>query len=66
MIEGEDFMKALPDVCSNLYPWAVDWRETVYSSNVVKGVVHGQENRDEIEALDEFIATCLVLGMGTK
>lgn len=61
---GDDFMETLPDVCSNLYPHAVIWRACVYSSNVVKGVVQGQENRDEIEVLDQFISVCRQLGLG--
>ncbi len=61
---GEDYMRALPDVCSALFPHALSWRECVHASNVDRrGVVHGQENRDEIEVLDKFIATCKKLGL---
>ena len=63
MTEGEDFMRTLPDICDSLFPHAVVWRECVYSSNVHRGIVHGQENRDEIEVLDEFIAICKTLGL---
>ena len=61
---GEDYMRTLPDVCVALFPHAVLWRDVVYSSNVdSRGVVHGQENRDEIEAIDAFIAACRYLGL---
>jgi hypothetical protein len=61
---GEDYMRTLPDVCSALFPHAISWRECVYTSNVDRrGVVHGQENRDEIEVLDEFIKACKYLGL---
>ncbi|KKM59870.1 hypothetical protein LCGC14_1547550 [marine sediment metagenome] len=61
---GEDFMRCLPDICESLFPHAVTWRECIFASNVdPRGVVHGQENRDEIEVLDEFIAICRTLGL---
>ena len=63
---GEDYMESLPDVCAALYPYAVEWRDCVYTSNVVRGVVHGQENRDEIEALDKFMAACRKVGLVEK
>ena len=60
---GEDYMRALPDVCAELFPHAISWRECVYKSNVdSRGIVHGKENRKEIEVLDEFIAACRYLG----
>ncbi len=64
---GEDYMRALPDVCESLFPHAVAWRDCVYSSNVDRrGIVHGQDNRDEIGVLDEFIAVCRFLGFDGK
>ena len=61
--EGEDFIRTLPDICESLFPHAVAWRDSIYSANVVRGVVHGQDNRDEIEVLDEFIEICRTLGL---
>lgn len=62
--EPEDIMP-LWDVAVALFPHALDWRECVYKSNVdQRGVVHGQENRDELAALDAFIATMRKLGTG--
>ncbi len=61
---GEDYMRALPDICESLFPHALIWRDCVYGSNVdPRGVVRGQDNRDEIEVLDEFIAICRTLGL---
>ncbi len=59
---GEDYITTLPDVCAELLPHAIVWRKVVHDSNVVRGVVHGQENRDEIEVLDKFINVCRTLG----
>ena len=63
MIRGEDYMETLPDVCSKLYPHALAWRDCVFHSNVDRrGIVHGHENREEIEVLDKFIEICKFLG----
>lgn len=59
---GEDYMRTLPDICESLFPHAVAWRDSIYAANVVRGVVHGQQNRDELEVLEEFIAVCRFLG----
>ncbi len=61
--QGEDFMRALPDVCESLFPHAVAWRDCIFRTNVdPSGLVHGQANRDELEVLDEFIGICRTLG----
>ncbi len=61
---GEDYMATLTDVCAELLPHAIAWKHCVEVSNRDRrGVVHGQENRDEIEVLQKFIDVCRALGL---
>ena len=63
--DGHDYLAPLSGVCAELLPHAIVWKHTV--ATVVErdstGAAVREEDRDEIEALQNFIDACQALGL---
>lgn len=53
----------LSDACLRLYPYAVEWRDTVIACESLDGVFESKEAAAECAALDAFIAACVGVGL---
>jgi hypothetical protein len=51
------------DVCRNLYPWAVAWREAVFLGEQIDGEVEHESCLAELAAIDAFLERCRELGL---
>jgi hypothetical protein len=51
------------DVMRNLFPFAEQWRDTVFASDSIGGLVDDENARAELEALDAFLGRCRELGL---